>query len=274
MIKAEGIVKRFGKLEILKGIVFEVAQGEVTLLLGRNGVGKTTLFNLMLGALPVDGGRMTILGLDSRRDYLTIRERTGYLPETDTLYMDWTVADNIAFVRKFYPNWDVETEGRMAEKFKLPLKQKVATLNRGARRKLSLLLALSHRAELFLLDEPLSGLDPIFREEILLSLIEAIQEKGGTFLISSHFVEDLENLATLAIFLRDGRVVVDGSADSLRASFGEFTLSDGEPIPDGVQVLGETAMGGKRTIAGHWTGSGPAPFATSLTLTEIFKRVC
>ena len=274
MIKAESISKRFGKLEILKGTDFEVGQGEVTLLLGRNGVGKTTLFNLMLGALPADGGRMTILGLDSRRDYLAIRERTGYLPESDTLYMDWTVADNIAFVRKFYPNWDVDTERRMVEKFKLPLRQKVSTLNRGARRKLSLLLALSHRAELLLLDEPLSGLDPIFREEILVSLIEAIQEKGGTFLISSHFVEELENLATLAVFLADGRVVVNGSADSLRASFGEFTLSDGEPMPEGVQVLGETAMGEKRTIAGRWTGTGPSPFTTSLTLTEIFKRVC
>jgi ABC-2 type transport system ATP-binding protein len=274
MLKADGIVKHFGKLEILKGTDFEVGQGEVTLLLGRNGAGKTTLFNLMLGALPADGGRMTVLGLDSRRDYLAIRERTGYLPENDTLYMDWTVADNIAFVRKFYANWDLETEGKMAEKFKLSLKQKVSTLNRGARRKISLLLAFSHHAELLLLDEPLSGLDPIFREEILLSLIEAIQEKGGTFLISSHFVEDLENLATSAVFLNDGRVAARGSADTLRATFGEITLNNGDPVPEGVQILNEAAMGGKRTLAVQWTGAGPAPFATSLTLTEIFKRVC
>jgi ABC-2 type transport system ATP-binding protein len=274
MIKAEGIVKRFGKLEILKGADFEVGQGEVTLLLGRNGAGKTTLFNLLLGCLPLDGGRMTALGLDSSVDYIAIRERTGYLPESDTLYTDWTVADNIAFVRKFYKNWDSDTETKMAEKFKLPLKQKVSTLNRGARRKLSMLLAFSHRAELLLLDEPLSGLDPIFREEILLSLIEAIQEKGGTFLISSHFVEELENLATSAIFLNDGRVAAQGSADALRASYGELTLADGQAVPEGVQVLKESSLGDKRSVAGRWTGTGPAPFETSLMLTEIFKRIC
>ncbi len=271
MIEAKGLTKRFGKKLVLDGIDCKVENGSVTLLLGRNGVGKTTLFHLLQGMVPADGGTVRMGGRDPFAEPEKVKASLGWLPEQDALYEGWRVGAFLDHVGAFYPTWDPAEARRLTAKFGLDPKAKISTLNRGARRKLSLILAMAHKAGLFLLDEPLSGLDPLFREEILLSLIEAIQEGGGTFLIASHFAEELETLATHALILKGGRVVAQGSVDGLKAAYGELRLKAGEPVPPGVEVLKETSLGDERLLAVKKSPDSPARLANALSLTELFK---
>jgi len=271
MIEAKGLTKRFGKKVVLDRIDCTVEDGSVTLLLGRNGVGKTTLFHLLQGMMPADGGGVRVGGLDPVQGPERVKAALGWLPEQDALYSAWRVGAFLDHVGAFYPTWDHAEAQRLTAKFGLNPKTKISTLNRGARRKLSLVLAMAHKAELFLLDEPLSGLDPIFREEILLSLIEAIQEKGGTFLIASHFAEELETLATHALLLKGGRVAAQGSVDDLKAAYGEVRLRAGEAVPAGVEVLKETVLGDERLLAVKRAPDSPAQLDNALSLTELFK---
>ncbi|MEJ5167272.1 MAG: ATP-binding cassette domain-containing protein [Thermoanaerobaculia bacterium] len=271
MIEVKNLSKSFGKLDVLRDLSFKVEEGEVALILGRNGVGKTTLYNLMLGNLQKDGGEISISGLKPEKDYVKIKEIVGFMPEESYFYENWTLEENLNFIRKFFRNWDKEKEKELLEKFKLEKKQKLSNLNKGAKRKLSLLVSLCHNAKVFFFDEPLSGIDPIFREEILYSIIEEIQSKGGTFLISSHFLEELENIGTYLIFLKEGKIEIEGKIEYLREYFGLLEIEEGQKEPENLKILKEKRTGNKKIIYCQKITEGEIKFQQFLTLNEIFK---
>lgn len=271
MIEVLNLSKSFGKLNVLKDLSFKIEEGEVALILGRNGVGKTTLYNLMLGNLERDGGEIFVSGLKPERDYVKIKEIVGFMPEESYFYENWNVEENLNFIRKFFKNWDREKEKQLLEKFKIDKKQKINNLNRGAKRKLALLVSLCHNSKIFFFDEPLSGIDPIFREEILYSIIDEIQAKGGTFLISSHFLEELENIGTYIIFLKDGNVLIEGKIEDLRENFGVLEIKEEQKIPQNLKILLEKRTGNKRIIYCQKIAEGENKFEQFLSLNEIFK---
>ncbi len=271
MIEVKNLLKSFGKLNVFKNLNFKIEEGEVALILGRNGVGKTTLYNLMLGNLEKDGGEISIFGLNPEKESVKIKEIIGYMPEENYFYENWTIEENLKFIKNFFKNWDKEKEKELLDKFKLGKKEKINNLNKGAKRKLSLMISLCHNANIFFFDEPLSGIDPVFREDILFSIIDEIQKKGGTFLISSHFLEELENIGTYIIFLKDKNIFIEGKVEDLKERFGLVELKEEERLPENLNALEEKNIGGKRIIYCFKKDESPFKFHQSLNLNELFK---
>jgi ABC-2 type transport system ATP-binding protein len=203
-------------VNVLKGVSFAVAPGEVVGLLGRNGAGKTTLMRIAMGMIEAQQGSVSILGMDPRKQALEVKQRVGYVSEEQILPPFLRVGDVVELHRLIFPTWDDEMARRMVRNFELPLGTKVGKLSKGQARQVALLCAVSHRPEVLLLDEPAGGLDPVARREFLETSINLLNESGTTILFSSHYMTDVERLAERVVLIHDGRVLVDNGLDGLR----------------------------------------------------------
>lgn len=217
-IVAQSLVKRFGHTEALAGLTMRVPQGSVYALLGRNGAGKSTFIQMLLGLLEPTAGSVSVLGMDPIREGVAIRERIGYIPERLAMY-DWmSVEQTLRFVAAQYPTWSAEEERHYLERFRIPTNRKVRELSRGQRALLSLTLALGHRPALVLLDECTSGMDAIARNEFDRSVIDALHESGRTVLFASHQIRELERLCDWVGIIHEGRLLLEMPVDRLKAS--------------------------------------------------------
>lgn len=218
-LQATGLTKGFGfGKPVLSGVDFEVPRGAVYALMGRNGSGKTTLIRTCLGLYRRDAGRVAVFGRDPEREGPAILARIGLVPDTLAVDAEMKVRELLAFASRFYSQWDQAHCYRLLARYDLPLEQKIRDLSRGMRTKASLVMALSHRPDLLLLDDPTLGLDAVILEEFQESLKEAARE-GATVLIASHNYGDLERIATHACFLKDGRVVLSSPVIDLKNRF-------------------------------------------------------
>jgi ABC-2 type transport system ATP-binding protein len=217
-ITASGLQKRYGRKRVLDSLDLFVPAGSTTALLGKNGAGKSTLLKILTGFMPRNEGRVSVLGLDPAKRMLAVKERIGYVPDTASINPRWRVRDAIGLVRAIRrKRWDRAEERRLIDLFALPGRAKIGTLSKGERAKLALLLALGHRPELLVLDEPASGLDPVVRRQVLTTLVDAIHEEGRTVLMASHRMDDVERLADRVAFLRAGRIVLAGETEEIRS---------------------------------------------------------
>jgi ABC-2 type transport system ATP-binding protein len=204
---------------VLDGVGFDVAPGEVVGLLGRNGAGKTTLIRIAMGMIEPQKGSVRLFGMDPRQDPLEVKRRVGYVSEDQILPEFLRVRDVIRLHRELFPTWDRNLAGTLVERFELPMRHKIKTLSRGQARQVALLCAMAHRPELLLLDEPAGGLDPAVRREFLETAIQYLNESGSTILFSSHYMGDVERLAQRIVMLHDGKVLIDNGLDELREEF-------------------------------------------------------
>jgi len=217
-IRVVGLTKRFGRKPVLEGLTLAVPRGGTTALLGRNGAGKSTLLGILAGLLPRDGGRVEVMGLDPAHRARQVKARVGYVAEDPGFDPRWRVEHALDLTRTIRRGaWDVAEEARLLEVFGLSRTARIGSLSKGYRAKLALLLALGHRPEVVLLDEPASGLDPVVRREVLASLVDAMHGEERTLLLSSHRIEDVERLADRVAFLARGRIVLAGEAEVVRA---------------------------------------------------------
>jgi ABC-2 type transport system ATP-binding protein len=205
--------------KVLDGVSFTVEGGEVVGLLGRNGAGKTTLIRIAMGLLEPQEGSVTLFGLGPRSHPLEVKRRVGYVSEEQILPPFLRVRDVIRLHRRLFPSWDEELEKSILERFELPLRAKIKTLSKGQARQVALLCAMAHRPEVLLLDEPAGGLDPAVRREFLETAIQYLSESGSTILFSSHYMGDVERLASRIVMLHDGKVLLDNGLDELREEF-------------------------------------------------------
>ncbi len=200
----------------LEDVSFALPRGYIMGLIGPNGAGKTTIVKSILNLVRIDGGEIRVAGLDHRRDEVDVRSRIGFVHENPRFHDALTVERAAAVIAPFYPTWDRAEFGRLAAEFGLPRRQRVRTLSRGQRTRFALAVALAHRAELLLLDEPSSGLDPVFRRELLDRLSGVIEGGHTSVLFSTHITADLDRIADYVTFVRQGRLVFSAAKDDVR----------------------------------------------------------
>jgi ABC-2 type transport system ATP-binding protein len=234
-----GLTKRFGRTVAVSDLSLSIPRGSTFGLLGPNGAGKSTTIKMLMGMLSISAGEARVLGIDVRFDPVQIKRRVGYIPEMHHVYRWMRVREVLGFCKSCFPTWNDQTCREMLELFGLDPEKKVKHLSKGMLVKLSLLVAVSHDPELLLLDEPLSGLDPIAREEFLDGVLRTICDRGQTVLISSHMLDDVRRLADTIGILNNGRLVVQGNLEELLASTKRIcaTLRDGARptgAPEGV----------------------------------------
>jgi ABC-2 type transport system ATP-binding protein len=213
-----GVSKRYGQATVLDDLTLTIPRGTTLGLIGPNGAGKSTTVRILMGMLAPTAGTVRVLGIDVATDAAQVRRRVGYVPERHDIYSWMTVGQVIDFTRPFYGTWDDGFCHEMVDLFELDRRKKVRQLSKGMLVKLGLLLAIAHRPELLILDEPTTGLDPIVHEDFLDGVLRSICHGRCTVLFSSHNLADIQRLADSVCILRGGKVLVQGGIDDLLAS--------------------------------------------------------
>ncbi len=216
--------RRFGSKTVLNNVSLYVPRGSVFGLVGENGAGKTTLIKHILGLLRAEAGSVRVFGLDPVADPVGVLGRIGYLSEQPDLPGWMRVEELLRYTQAFYPNWDMAYAEKLREQFGLAPGARLKTLSKGQQAKAGLLAAQAHRPELLLLDEPSSGLDPIVRRDILEAVIRTVSEEGRTVFFSSHLLEEIERVSDYVAMLQQGRLVLCGPLDEIKAQHRRVTL--------------------------------------------------
>jgi ABC-2 type transport system ATP-binding protein len=226
VIETTDLRKRYDSVEALRGLTLAVSAGSICGFLGRTGAGKTTTIKILLGMASPTAGRATVFGLaaDSPSASVDIRRRTGFVGDDKGLYDAMTVRGMVRYTASFYPKWNREMEERYLRRFELPAERGIKDLSRGMRTKLALLLALCRGADLLVLDEPTTGLDPAATEDVLQALVGHAAEHGTTVFFSSHQLGDVEQIADHVVIIDRGRTAVTGSLDDLKQGYRRIQL--------------------------------------------------
>ena len=213
-IRVTGLRKRYGELEAVRGIDFEVAEGECFALLGPNGAGKTTTVEILEGYRDRDAGEVEVLGLDPRRGGRDLRERIGIVLQSSGHFRELTVREVLELFGGYYPR--PRATGEVIDLVGLGEKAgaRVKTLSGGQQRRLDLALGLVGDPDLLFLDEPTTGFDPSARRRSW-ELIESLRELGKTILLTTHYMDEAQNLADRVAIIVAGRIVAAGTPDSL-----------------------------------------------------------
>jgi ABC-2 type transport system ATP-binding protein len=221
IIETNGLRRDFSGHAAVDGLDLKVPPGSIFGFLGRNGAGKTTTIRLLLGFLKSGGGEVRLFDelITGPGGSAGIRQRIGYVSENKDLYPYWTVEQIIRFTKSFFPDWRPDLERRYLELFNLPPNRKVSALSKGMRTSLMLLLAISHRAELLILDEPTEGLDPAVTEVVMKELVTLTASEGTTIFFSSHQLAEVEQIADHIAILDHGRKLVSGALDDLKVQY-------------------------------------------------------
>jgi ABC-2 type transport system ATP-binding protein len=225
-IQTTDLRKTYDGVEALRGLTLAVPAGSICGFLGRTGSGKTTTIKLLLGMARPTSGQARVLGLaaDSPAASVEIRRRTGFVGDDKGLYDGMTVGAMIRFTASFYPEWSRELEAKYLRRFELAPARPVKALSRGMRTKLALLLALCRGADLLMLDEPTTGLDPSATEDVLQALVGHAADRGTTVFFSSHQLADVDQVADHVAIIDRGRIVVTGGLDDLRQQYRRIQL--------------------------------------------------
>lgn len=238
-IEIKDLVKQFDNFK-LGPINLTIPKGTIVGYIGQNGAGKSTTIKLLLGLLNKDSGEIKILD-EINPSSVGLKDKLGIVFDDLLVPEEMTLIDVEKFCSRVYSKWNKNSFYKFKEKFNLPEKKIIKNYSRGMKMKLSMAVALSHNAELLILDEATSGLDPIVREEILDLLLDFMQDENHTILISSHILSDLEKVADYIAFINDGKILFMETKDELKENYGICTLSNEE-----VTSIDEEAIVGRR----------------------------
>lgn len=217
LLKLEKVSKLYAHKEALKGVDITIPSGKIVGLLGPNGSGKSTMIKLINGLLEPTSGIVTINGY---KPGIETKKVVAYLPERTYLNNWMTVEDLLNFFSDFYSDFDMNRALDMFDKLNIDLKAKLKTMSKGTKEKVQLILVMSRKAELYILDEPIGGVDPAARDYIIKTIIKNYSDTSS-ILIATHLIQEIENICDEVIFLSKGEVVLQGSVDEIREEKGK-----------------------------------------------------
>lgn len=217
IIKLENVVKRYGKKEALKGINLEIPKGKIVGLLGPNGSGKSTMIKLLNGLLQPDEGNIEIAGMNPSTETKKI---VSYLPERTYLSEWMKMKDLLKFFSDFYEDFDLEKAEEMIEALNINVDEKIKNMSKGTKEKVQLILVMSRNADVYILDEPIGGVDPAARSFIMRTILQNFSEES-TLIIATHLINEIENICDEVIFLSYGEIKLQGNVDEIREEKGK-----------------------------------------------------
>lgn len=204
--------KRFGNKQVLKDVNLTIPRGKIIGLLGKNGTGKSTLIKMMNGLLTPTSGQVLVNGEEIG---VGSKKIIAYLPERSYLNKSMSVEKTLAFFEDFYENFDGEKARKLLKDLDLDATQKLSKMSKGMQEKVQLVLVMSRKADLYILDEPLGGVDPATRDYILDTILTNFHA-GASVLISTHLISDIEKILDEVIFIDKGEIILTDSANALR----------------------------------------------------------
>lgn len=212
LLEIKNLYKNYGEKQVLNNITLTVPRGKIIGLLGKNGTGKTTLIKLIIGLLTPTEGEIIFEGEKiGPQSKLNI----AYLPERTYLDKSMTINETLKFFKEFYSNFDIDKAKDLLKKLNLDENQKIIKMSKGMQEKVQLVLVMSRKADLYILDEPLGGVDPATRDYILDTILTNFNE-GASIIISTHLISDIERILDEVIFIDKGEIKLISDADELR----------------------------------------------------------
>ena len=220
MIEVKGLTKKFGRKKVLKGISFTANKGEITCIIGINGVGKTTILNAIMNLTPVNSGEVLIDGEKiSKASY----EKITFIPDTMTMLPGFRIEQAMQFMQDFYQTWNQKRADELLGFFKLEKTDKISALSKGNTAKVNLLLGLALDVDYLLMDEPFSGIDIFSREQITAVFTSHLIENRGV-IITTHEINDIEHLIDKVVLIDKGMVLREFNAEQVREEEGKSVV--------------------------------------------------
>ncbi len=217
VVECRSLYKSYSGKEALKGIDLSLGRGKIVGLLGPNGSGKTTLIKILNGLLTPTAGEVLI---DGEKPGVYTKSVISYLPDK-TYFADWMkVEDALDMFQDFYKDFDRNKANNMCSSMNIDPKVKIKTMSKGTKEKVQLILTMARKAQLYLLDEPIAGVDPAARDFILSTIINNYNEEG-TVVISTHLISDIERVLDEVVFIKDGEIVRHSTVDEIKAEEGK-----------------------------------------------------
>lgn len=285
ILKAQAVNKSYGENHVLRDLDLELEPGRIYGLIGRNGVGKTTLLGILTAQNTMDSGSVTYDGQPVWENPAVLKHLC-FSRELNTSATDGRNALKVDYFLKaaaiFYPNWDREYAARLQKEFKLDSKKKISQLSKGQASTLTILLALASRAPITILDEPAAGLDVVMRERFYQLLLEDYAETGRTFVISTHIIEEAASIFERVLILDEGRIIENAPTEELVDQF--RYISGREDVVDevtrGMNVLSVQQMGRHKAVAVRADAAKLAAIGSAdvdvspMNLQNVFVALC
>ena len=277
MIQMQNVTKTFGAFTALDGLTLTVPKGAVYGLVGPNGAGKSTAIRHMTGVYRPDRGSITIDG-EGVYENTAVKGRLGYIPDDIFYYSTSDLEDMKRFYRGLYPKFDEKLSEKLREVFQLPDKTPIRRYSKGMQKQAAFHLALCTRPEVLILDEPVDGLDPVMRRQVMSLILSDVAEHGTTVLISSHNLRELEDVCDHVGIIDKGKMLMEKSLADMQGATHKLQLV-GE-VPYGLDILNESSSGRLKTlivrgdpreVSAKVAATNPAYFdILPLSLEEIF----
>lgn len=231
IIQTEQLNKHYGRVEVVRDLNLQVPEGSAFALVGTNGAGKTTTMRILVNIIQPDSGMVKVLGRNSQQLRQADMMQIGYVSENQELPERLTIGQYFSYLRSLYPSWDRGFEQQLCRRMDLPTDRALSKLSHGMRMKTLLVAGIAFRPRLLILDEPLSGMDTLTRDEVIEGLLEQANETS--ILISSHELAEIENFTSHIAFMDKGQLYFQESIESLRGRFREVhaTLSAQKNLP-------------------------------------------